>query len=255
MARPRIYSDEDLADAIARSESWRGTLRELGLAATSSGAMRSVRSHADSLGIDYGHFRPPRGWDEHQLRDAIAAANAWPDVATSLGAPASTLGSLRGHASRLGIDTTHLGRHSDLGSELGTSRAGLRPDLSNLGRAGSLIAAAWFTMCGCDVSWPLEASRYDLLVNASGALRRVQVKTTVTRIGKTWKVFLSTSRGGRRTYEPDEIDDFFIVDGDFNVYVIPIVVVGGLHAIHLHAYSAYRAGSLPRASVDDVPAT
>jgi hypothetical protein len=31
----------------------------------------------------------------------------------------------------------------------------------------------------------------------------------------------------------DEIDDFFIIDGELMCYLIPVAVVGGLHAIHL----------------------
>jgi hypothetical protein len=71
-------------------------------------------------------------------------------------------------------------------------------------------------------------------------VRRVQVKTTRTRAGGTWKVYLSTSHGERRTYDPHEIDDFFIIDGDLNYYLIPIEAVGGLHAIHLRSYGRYR---------------
>ncbi|PUB24850.1 hypothetical protein C8K30_108106 [Promicromonospora sp. AC04] len=99
-------------------------------------------------------------------------------------------------------------------------------------------------LCGNDVSWPLEPSRYDLLVSTVTGIRRVQVKTTRTRAGDSWKVYLSTTRGERRTYDPDEIDDFFIIDGDLNYYLIPVAVVGGLHAIHLNAYGRYRQVSV-----------
>jgi hypothetical protein len=119
-----------------------------------------------------------------------------------------------------------------------------RPDASRLSRAGPLLAAAWFMLCGDDVSWPLEPCRYDLVVSAGRRVRRVQVKTTTTRAGGTWKVYLSTSRQGRTTYSADEIDDFFIIDGDLNFYVIPIGVVAGLHAIHLSAYEHHRVDRL-----------
>ncbi|WP_407320828.1 group I intron-associated PD-(D/E)XK endonuclease [Isoptericola halotolerans] len=116
----------------------------------------------------------------------------------------------------------------------------LRASTAYLGRAGSLLAAAWYTLCGRDVSWPLEPSRYDLLVGTAAEVRRVQVKTTTVRVGDAWKVNLSTSRRERRTYDPDEIDDFFIVDGNLDYYVIPVAAVGGLHLIHLSAYSRFR---------------
>ena len=145
---------------------------------------------------------------------------------------------IKGHAARIGADTTHLpvtSRASDASE--------LAPTLDHLDRAGPALAAAWFLLCGIDVSWPLEPSRYDLLVCTVAGIRRVQVKTTRTRAGDSWKAYLSTTRGERRTYDPDEIDDFFIIDGDLNYYLIPVTVVGGLHAIHLNAYERYRQTS------------
>ena len=113
-----------------------------------------------------------------------------------------------------------------------------------------MIAAAWFTLCGHEVSWPLEPSRYDLLVcSPDGGFRRVQVKTTSTRVGSTWQVFLSTARRERKTYDPDEVDDFFIIDGNLTFYLIPIAAVGGLHAIHLRAYEQYRVAPMAAAMV------
>lgn len=62
-------------------------------------------------------------------------------------------------------------------------------------------------------------------------------------------MYLSTSRG-RRTYTPGEIDSFFVIDGDFCLYLIPVAVVGGLQAIHLARYRRYRLGRLaPEATV------
>lgn len=101
------------------------------------------------------------------------------------------------------------------------------------------MAAAWFELCGFPVSWPLEPSRYDLLVWRRGLAERIQVKTTTLREGSTWKVQLSTSRKEVHTYGPEEIDQFFIIDGDLNYHLIPLHVVGGFKAISLSAYSAY----------------
>lgn len=102
------------------------------------------------------------------------------------------------------------------------------------------MAASWFTLCGMEVSWPLEPARYDLVTGDERGLRRVQVKTTTVRVGDSWKVYLSTTQGARRTYALSEIDDFFVIDGDLSFYLIPIEVVGGLQAIHLRAYSDYQ---------------
>ena len=43
----------------------------------------------------------------------------------------------------------------------------------------------------------------------------------------------------RATYDPDEIDYFFVIDGDFSYYLIPVAAVGGLMAIRLSAYLQY----------------
>ncbi|MGX5697126.1 hypothetical protein ACWKWP_13075 [Agromyces soli] len=240
MARQRSYTDAQLVEAIAVSRSWRGTLRHLGLAATSASAMRSVRAEADRLAIDYGHFSRGAHLDNDRLRAAVATAGDWEHVAAALQlqGPAS-VAAVKGRAARLKLDVAHLETPI-----VAVEEKLPEPDIANLGRAGALFAAAWMTLCGQDVAWPLEAARYDLLVGSGSAVRRVQVKTTSVRVGKTWKVYLSTSRGGRRTYDPEEIDDFFIIDGEFGCHLIPVDVVGGLHAIHLAAYSAYRLTTL-----------
>jgi hypothetical protein len=142
---------------------------------------------------------------------------------------------LKGHAARLGAEVGHLAPAADP-----STAQNPRPSISHLDRAGSLLAAAWFSLSGLAVSWPLEPSRYDLLVGTPTGIRRVQVKTTTVWVGHTWKVYLSTSRRRRRTYSPEDIDDFFIIDGNLTNYLIPVANVGGLHAIHLAAYEQYR---------------
>ncbi len=235
MSRPKSYADEQLVEAITSSRSWRGVLRELGLASGSSSSIASVRAQADRIGADYSHFRRHGRWTQQELRRAIAQARSWDKVAEQLGPDAAIESSaLKGHAARLGLDVSHLARTE---STTETHRREAQP--SFLDRAGPMLAAAWFTLRGCDVSWPLEPCRYDLLVGMDGTLHRIQVKTTTVRTGNTWKVFLSSARRGRRTYSPDEIDEFFIVDGGLNYYLIPIQVVGGRHAIHLSAYEQF----------------
>lgn len=236
MPRARTYTDEHLVAAVAASKSWRGVLRELRLLESSSGTVRSVRAEADRLGLDYTHFIGQRRWTDAEIRAAIAEANSWSAVTQRLGVESDAgVALVKGHAARIGADTGHFpatGQASD--------NDGLAPKLDHLNHAGPALAAAWFMLCGKDVSWPLEPSRYDLLVSTTAGIRRVQVKTTRTRAGDSWKVYLSTTRGERRTYDPDEIDDFFIIDGDLNYYLIPVSAVGGLHAIHLRAYGQYR---------------
>lgn len=237
MSRMRSYSDEDLVRAVAASRSWRGVLRELGLAATSANAMRSVRSRADRIGADYSHFTGQRRWTDEELASAIRAGASWPDVLQALGlADGASRITLKGHALRLGLDTDHL----DTPVQAVTPPANEVVDLANLRRAGPMIAAAWFTLCGRDVAWPLEPCAYDLLVTTTGQHDRVQVKSTTVRAGSSWIVWLSKSRKTRITYDPGEIDSFFVVDGDLGLYHIPGAAVAGLHTITLSAYSAYR---------------
>lgn len=225
MARTRTYTDSQLIAAVAASTSWRGTLRELGLASSSASEMRSVRTHADRLNIDYMHFNShPRSREGGGHRTSSAS------------------GALEGAAPIVStVDTVSTG-------------VDLAPDRTRLRRAGALLAAAWYTMCGQDVSWPLEPARYDLSVHCAGVFRRVQVKTTVARAGESWKAYISTSRRGRTTYSADEIDEFFIIDGDLGMYIIPVDDVAGLHALHLRGYERYKqAAFIPSAALPAPP--
>lgn len=241
MAGNRRYSDEQLRDAVAAATSWRDTLRRLGLAATSSSAIRSVRYHAERLAIDSSHFTGGRRWTDAELTDALSEVSTWTEAAARLRLRGgSAVPFLQRHAARLGIDTNHLDGVTD-----GTpdpSVTSLRVDLANLSRAGSQIAAAWFTLCGQDVSWPLEPCRYDLLVSGNGETRRVQVKTTTTRDEcGSWRAHVSTNgRHETRVYTTDEIDDFFIIDGDLNFYLIPIRAMRGMHYVRLRAYETFK---------------
>ncbi len=69
------------------------------------------------------------------------------------------------------------------------------------------------------------------------------------RQGKSWTVWISkagkATGKARSTYDPDEIDQFFVIDGDFNFYLIPVAAVGGLMAIQLSAYHDYLVPSEP----------
>lgn len=195
---------------------------------------------ADRLGLDYAHFTGQRRWSDEQLTAAVESASSWSQVASMLGlAGGSSTTTVRGHAVRLGLATAHLERRS-----APPPRSELQPDVNNLGRSGPLMAAAWFTLCGLEVSWPLEPCRYDLLVWSVGRAERIQVKTTRVRTGRSWTVWLSTTGKERTPYAPEEIDKFFIIDGELAQYLIPVEAVGGLMAIQLSAYPGYRLPQL-----------
>jgi len=60
MASRESYSDNELAGAVASSDSWRGVLRALGLRATSGSAIASVRRRAEQAGCPTDHLGAPR---------------------------------------------------------------------------------------------------------------------------------------------------------------------------------------------------
>jgi hypothetical protein len=238
----RTYSDEALIAAVATARSWRGVLRELGLLATSAAAARSVRRNAARLGLDSSHFTGRRRWTEQALADAVAASTSWSAVAKRLGlSGGSSTSLLKGHALRLGLDASHFGT----APVAAPVRANVQPDLAHLPRAGSLMAATWLTLCGYEISWPLEPARYDLVASRNGSLIRIQVKTSRRWGAGGWDVSLSTTSGGRRTYDPDDIDAFFVIDGDLEFYLIPVAAVGGRYSITLSRYTPFRLEQLP----------
>jgi hypothetical protein len=94
--------------------------------------------------------------------------------------------------------------------------------------AAGTLAATWFMLRGCVVSFPAEPARYDLLADTPQGLMRVQVKTTTSSNKNGWQVGVghhpdthSKKKGHVLAYSPDEIDLFFIVDGDMTMYLIP----------------------------------
>jgi hypothetical protein len=222
-------------------------MRELGLSATSAGAIRIVRRHAVRLGLDTSHFRGKRRWSDADLRRAVAQSGSWDEVLGALGLVSNggrMQTHVRSHAIRLGLDFSRFESKAPITSE---SRAP-KPDIRHLREAGASIAAAWFTLCGCSVLFPIEPATYDLVVSMPDGLRRVQVKTTTSNSKNGWQVGV-----GRRPYsvgntaplvpyDPDVIDYFFIVDGDLTMYLIPSRVIAGRVGILLRTYAAYIVG-------------
>ena len=223
-------------------------MRELGLSGTSAGAIRTVRRHAITLGLDVSHFRGKRRWSDAELRNAVAASQSWDEVVESLGlstVSGTARAHAKGHAVRLGLEVRHLGPRE----AAAPSTPRIAPDRARLRAAGPSIAAAWFALCGCDVLFPIEPAVYDLVVSMPEGLRRVQVKTTTSRNSTGWQVGISRhphagEKGGPRLpYDPDVIDYFFVVDGDLAMHLIPSQVVAGRVALGLRAYATYIVGS------------
>ena len=117
-----------------------------------------------------------------------------------------------------------------------------------------MLAAAWFSLCGYEIGWPLEPCHYDILVSRGGRILRVQVKTTRSRPANSWVVSLGSTSRRERGYDPEEIDYFFLIDGDLEYYLIPVAVVGGLLQISLSKYQQFRLDrAVPQSSPQAQP--
>jgi hypothetical protein len=225
--------------------------------AKSAGTVRVVRRRATELGLDWSHFRGKRRWSDAQLRQAVSDSRSWAEVVATLGLSAKSgnvMPHIKSHTVRLGLDTRHLSRVSHSGRQpveapAETSKLPAQPKF--LRSAAGTLAATWFMIRGCAVSFPAEPTVYDLLADTPQGLMRVQVKTT-THTDKTngWLVGIghhpdthAKKQGRLLAYSPDEIDLFFIVDGDMTMYLIPSRAVAGRVTILLRTYKKYIVGN------------
>jgi len=248
MSTQRSWSDTQLTEAVNASGSWRGVMRELGLNATSAGAIRIVRGHATRLALDTSHFRGKRSWSDPQLKRAIADARSWNEVLIALGLSTNSGNAqthIKSHAMRLGLDFGHFESAIPIESEPSAPK----PDLKHLREAGPAIAASWFTLCGCSVLFPIEPATYDLVVSMPDGMKRVQVKTTTSNGTNGWQVGVarrpySVGNTARRVpYDPEVIDLFFILDGDLMMYLIPSRIIAGRVGLLLRTYTDYIVGN------------
>jgi len=234
-------------------------MRALGYAerSSSAGAIRIVRRRALQLGLDSSHFRGKRRWSDAQLRQAVAESRSWGDVLTALGLSTESGNAqshVKSHTIRLGLDTTHLNRVSHRGPhppEVLCDLSTVAPDRKYLRVAGPTIAAAWFTLRSCAVSFPFEAAAYDLLADTPSGIASVQVKTTTNFTKDGWTVTVGhhpdthAKKGGYLlAYDPDVIDLFFIIDGDMTMYLIPSRAVAGRVRVVLRTYKKYVVGNV-----------
>src|ERR1019366_9369890 len=106
----RTWSDSQLIATVAVSHSWRGVMRELGLCATSAGAIRFVKRHVILLGLDTSHFTGQRRWSDAQLKRSVADAYSWRELLSELGLGGSEAERTRvkAHATRLGLDLSRM---------------------------------------------------------------------------------------------------------------------------------------------------
>lgn len=234
---------QTLDAAISGSRSWRQVLLRLGL--KSHRHVRALRELCEAWGVPFAHLVHQAPPDE-ALRSVLAAATSWTDALTRLGfaeESGSARSTIRKHAARLGLDVGHL----DDRLPAPTAQLSMQPDLAALRFAGTYLAAGAFVLAGHRVCWPLEPAPYDLIVEAGGTLLRVQVKTSSRLVAGSWVCAITRSEyadvaGGKRRvcYTPEDVDLFAILDGDGQMYVIPIEDVTGMTALSLRRYAKYR---------------
>jgi hypothetical protein len=196
-------------------------MRELGLCATSAGSIRIVKRHVSRLGLDTSHFTGQRRWPDAQLRRAVASAYSWSELLSELGLVHGSKDDrirIKAHSARLGLD---LNRLDPLHKGVAV-KPEFQPHVKHLRDAGTSIAAMWFLLCGYNTSLPMEPTIYDLLVSMPDGIKRVQVKTTtynndgrVVQVGR--RPYSVGNRARLVPYDPDQVDFFFIVDGDLTM--------------------------------------
>jgi hypothetical protein len=244
-----IWTDDQLVEAVRVSVCWRDVVRALGIQTNSEGVIRRIKRDAARLGVDVSHFRGTRTWDDQQLRRAVTEAESWDDVFTALGLETprkETRVRIAGHAIRLGLDLRHL----DPRVQRARSGPAWQVDFMRLRDCATPIATAWFKLRGCIVSFPEEGAVYDLLADfPEHGMLRVQVKSSIHKpdLAKTVIVGRRPYAAGNLAplmpYDPKAIDYFFIVDGEFNMYLIPSSVIAGRVGILLRTYKEYIVGN------------
>jgi hypothetical protein len=200
IAQPQ-WTDDELASAIRDSVNWRSVMVLLGFGerSTSAGAVRIVRRRAAELNLDWSHFRGKRRWSDAQLEQAAADCRSWTELLAKLGLSAKSGNVLhvKSHAARLGLDTSHLRQLSHTGrqpAEPPTETAELQAQLKFLRVAAGTLAATWFMLRGCAVSFPAEPTVYDLLADTPQGIKRVQVKTTTSFQKYGWQASVGHRR-------------------------------------------------------------
>ncbi|MCW2938949.1 MAG: hypothetical protein JWN00_1934 [Actinomycetia bacterium] len=247
----RTWTDEQLRQAVEDSNSWRAVQRALGLHEGSSASRRTLQKHATRLELDTSHFTGGRRWTQQQLIRASRAASTWQELGDLLGVTTESgmRTFIKGHAARIGLDLSHLSRPRPKINHQESSLTGLAYQPEHLRRVAPHIAMTWFMARGCTPSLPTEPEPYDLIVNTPAGLQRVQVKSTTCKSNGHWQVGVGHGSGGPRPqdrvmpYDHEEIELFFIVDGDLNMYLIPSLVLAGRVSVAVDIYREYCVGN------------
>lgn len=244
----RSWTDEDLRVAVAEHHSWRAVARALGLRPTST---NNLRRHVARLCLDTSHFSGKRPWSDQQLRRVVAEAASWDDVLNRLevkdtGTPRVRL---KGHAFRLGLDTSHLDPPPARPEP--SPLASIPPRLDLLRTAASAIATAWFSLRGYATAAAAEGQEYDLLVAFPAGIRRIQVKSSTHRnrngrwrVGVGRRPYVLEGASVKAPYDPAKLDYFFIVTAAGTLYLVPSQAFGGRTGVYIDHYPEYCIGDV-----------
>jgi hypothetical protein len=230
------YTVDDLRRAVEETSSWRGVMRHLGFVTTNGYLGERLRREAEEAGINFGHFYKRRAdWSNEEVADAVRNSSSWTEALLRLDAPANSfqIAKLKGRTHKLGLDRSHLGAAWQIEMAMPFR---LDPDPLALRLAAPAIATAWFMRRGYGVSLPVEARPYDLIVEADRNLYRIQVKTAGSRDGNTYVARIGrTPKRDRQVipYDPDDVDFFFLIDVDGNLYLVPTAELGGATRVSL----------------------
>ena len=250
---PAGISEDQLREVVAANRSWRGVMRALDLKSSSFGP--KLRNACNTLDIDYSHFRSILATDS-RLREVIAESTDWPSALAKLGyakGSGTARATVRKHCNRLGIGTGHLATSTQRSLEQ-SAVLDLAPQPEHLRNAGPYLVLFAFNAAGLPAALAPEGALYDVLADFGKAegVKRIQVKTGTMKDRGSWVCRLSHSvydrngHGGHSAaaYCSEEIDYFACIDGDHQLYLIPIAVVEGRLSINLRKYDHYRVRGL-----------
>ena len=249
---PAGISEGQLREVVAASCSWRAVMRALGLKSSSFGP--KLRNACNTLDIDYSHFRSILATDS-RLREVITASSDWPTALARLGyakGSGTARATVRKHCNRLGINTKHLAPspRPRAGSNLVFS---LAPKAEHLRNAGPYLLLFALNAAGLPAALAPEGAVYDVLADLGAeGVKRIQVKTGTGKDAGSWRCPLTRSEydpaghGGHRRalYSSEEVDYFACIDGDLQLYLIPIEIVEGQASVQLRKYAPYRVTGL-----------
>jgi hypothetical protein len=249
--RATKWHECELRVAAAKATSWAELLRLLGYKPSSTAVRQRLRRELGRYQISTSHFVGQRTWSDQALIEAAATARTWAELLTALGlSPRSrSYDSVRAALRRMGVEHGQI----SLGPRTGPEAIGIElPDpaaLSNLRNAAPSIAATWFLLCGHAVATPCEGQPYDLVVELPDGLKRVQVKSTTSRDARGgWVVRIGHCPDGSPKaadlicYTAEEVDSFFVVDGDLRLYLIPAAAIAGKTTLSLRGFSEFVVG-------------